>query len=142
MSESSNNRHPVAGWVFYDGRCSMCAGTIGRLRRTLIRRGFLLAPLQRGWVQERLGLGSEELLDEMRVLTADGRMLGGAEAIVYLAGRIWWGRPLVGLSKIPGAGRLLDRLYRLIARRRYGLGGVCPHPSSPDVPDSTSPTRS
>ncbi len=142
MSETSNTKNPPAGWVFYDGRCSMCAGTIGRLRRTLIRRGFLLAPLQRGWVQERLGLRPEELLDEMRVLTADGRLLGGAEAIVYLAGHIWWGRPLVGLSKIPGAGRLLDRLYRLIACRRYRLGGVCPHPSSPDVPDSTSPTRS
>ncbi len=142
MSESSNNRHPPTGWIFYDGRCSMCARTVGHLRRALIRRGFLLAPLQRGWVHERLGLRPEELLEEMRVLTADGRLLGGAEAIVYVAGRIWWGRPLVGLSKIPGAGRLLDRLYRLIARRRYRLGGVCPDPSSPDVSDSTSRTRS
>ncbi len=132
----------MAGWVFYDGRCSMCAGIIGRLRRTLIRRGFLLAPLQRGWVQERLGLGPEELLDEMRVLTADGEILGGAEAAIYLARHIWWGRPLAMLARVPGALSVMRRLYRLIARRRYRFRGVCPHASSPDVPDSTSPTRS
>ena len=132
----------MAGWVFYDGRCSMCARTVGRVRRTLIRRGFLLAPLQRGWVQERLGLGPEELLDEMRVLTADGEILGGAEAAIYLARHIWWGRPLATLARVPGALSVLRRLYRFIARRRRRFGGVCPHPSSPDVPDSTSPTRS
>ncbi len=114
----------MAGWVFYDGRCSMCAGTIGRLRRTLIRRGFLLAPVHRGWVQERLGLEPEVLLDEMRVLTADCEILGGAEAAIYLARHIWWGRPLAMLARVPGALSFLRRLYRFIAcRRRRSAGG-------------------
>ena len=132
MSESKNITDGL-GWVFYDGRCPWCRRLIRRQSHTLIRRCFLAAPLQRGWVQQRLGLPPDELLKEMRVLTAGGRVIGGAEAAVYLARRIWWARPLYAVSRIPGAMRPLGALYRLIARNRYCLSGRCPGRPSPQT---------
>ena len=114
-------RHNITnahGWVFYDGHCRLCTGLINRLRGPLVRRGYLPVPLQRGWVQERLGLTPERALDEMLVLTTGGEILGGADAVVYLAKRIWWGWPLAAVAQIPGANRVLRWLYRFVARRR------------------------
>ncbi len=114
------------GWIFYDGQCVICSGFAERFRTMLLRRRLLLAPLQRGWVQERLELAAEDVLDEMRVLTSEGRVLGGASALVYLTGRIWWTYPLYALSKLPGAMKPLHKLYRWIARhRRRCAAGSC-----------------
>ena len=106
------------GWVFYDGHCSMCSRWAGRFTNVLLRRRFLTAPLQRGWVQERLNIDSNEALTEMRIVTAQGTVLGGAAAVVYLAGRIWWARPLAVIAKLPGVMGMLGRAYRFIAQRR------------------------
>lgn len=114
------------GWIFYDGHCVICSGFAERFRTMLLNRRFLLAPLQRGWVQERLELAADDVLDEMRVLTADGRVYGGASGLVYLTGRIWWAYPLYALSKLPGAMSPLHKLYRWIARhRRRCSAGSC-----------------
>ena len=114
-----------AGWVFYDGACSLCTRTARLFAGTLLRRNFRLAPLQRGWVQERLGVGLAQALTEMRVVTATGTILGGADALVYVARRIWWARPLDLLARIPGSMPVLRLFYRLVARHRHCAGRVC-----------------
>ncbi|MCH7848545.1 MAG: DUF393 domain-containing protein [Planctomycetes bacterium] len=118
MPDSHNRPTRGYGWVFYDGHCSMCSRWAGRFTNVLLRRRFLTAPLQRGWVQQRLKLDSKDALTEMRVLSADGELLGGAAAVVYLAGRIWWARPLAVIANLPGVMGVLSRSYRFIARRR------------------------
>ncbi len=123
MPESHNTTNDY-GWVFYDAHCRLCSGLINRLRGPLVRRGYLAAPLQRGWVQERLGLRPERALDEMRVLTAGGEILGGADAVVHLAKRIWWAWPLAAVAQIPGALPVLRSLYRFVARRRRCVAGA------------------
>jgi predicted DCC family thiol-disulfide oxidoreductase YuxK len=120
---------PPAGWVVYDGACGVCSGLARRFRRVLKRRGFALVPIQSPWMSSRLrfsyNIPIENLLDEMRVLTADGRALGGADAILFLASKIWWARPLAALGSLPPLRALLRRGYRWFADNRHRLSSAC-----------------
>jgi predicted DCC family thiol-disulfide oxidoreductase YuxK len=126
---------PPAGWVVYDGACGVCAGLARRFRPLLERRGFALVPIQSPWMSSRLrfsySIPLENLLDEMRVLTADGRALGGADAVLFLAGRIWWALPLAALGTIPPFRALLRRTYRWFAARRHRFSSACGIHSTP-----------
>jgi predicted DCC family thiol-disulfide oxidoreductase YuxK len=106
------------GRILYDAECPMCRDMMRRFDRTFTSRGFVFAPLQ-------LELKPGERPTEMRVRTADGHDFGGAEAVLFLAGFVWWGRPLRWFAKIPGAKRLLHRIYREIASRRSCDNGGC-----------------
>src|SRR5207244_5312858 len=98
----TNDNNPI-GCVLYDGECAFCVLRVRWLMPTLRRARFRAAPLQETWVRERLGLPAAELLQEMRVLTPEGRLLGGAGARVYLARFIWWARAVLLLAPGPGA---------------------------------------
>jgi len=104
------------GWVFYDAHCAFCKGCAGRAERLLGRRGFTIAPLQ--------SLSAPDS-DEMRVQLPNGRIFGGADAIITLARRVWWAWPLWLAAQIPGVMPLLRTGYRFIARRRHCIGGAC-----------------
>ncbi|MBI3875084.1 MAG: DUF393 domain-containing protein [Verrucomicrobia bacterium] len=106
------------GLLFYDASCPLCAGMAARWENRLRARGFTLAPLQSADAV-LLSLPPEELLREMRVLTPDNRVRGGADAVVFLARHFWWGWPLVLFAKLPGAMALLRFGYRKIAARRH-----------------------
>jgi len=66
-----------------------------------------LAPLQDPRVGALLGLPREDLMREMQFLPSDGNRFGGADAAVALAREIWWARPLLWISKIPGMMEIL-----------------------------------
>ena len=119
MTEKNGNT------LLFDGDCPFCRSMVDRWRGTLERRGFELVPLQAEWVRRRLDLPEEELLREMRVLTPDGRVLGGAAALVHVWGKIWWAWPLWLLALMPGAKWLLERVYRWVADRRMCISGAC-----------------
>lgn len=111
------------GWVLFDGDCGFCLGIIHRMTPWIYRQGFDLAPLQEEWVQNRLQLSPNELLQEMRVLTSDDRVLGGADAWLHLLKqnkRTW---PLYIVGHVPGIHLLLNVGYRWVARNRYRWGG-------------------
>jgi predicted DCC family thiol-disulfide oxidoreductase YuxK len=118
---------PRGGWVLYDGLCLFCRRLALRFQSTLASRGLHLAELQEPWVKERLRLSNSELLAEMRLLTADGQVFGGADAVIEMARQIWWGWPLYALAKIPAVRRGLRGLYRGVAKRRH-CGGACAMP--------------
>lgn len=109
---------PLRGWILYDADCPMCRDMKRRFQKTFTPRGFQFAPLQ-------LELQPGERPSEMRVRTSDGHVFGGADAVLFLARFVWWGRPLRWFAKLPGAPRLLDRVYREIAARRTCDNGVC-----------------
>jgi predicted DCC family thiol-disulfide oxidoreductase YuxK len=113
----TKGRH-ARGWLFYDADCAFCVKIVRALAPTLQKRNFALAPLQDPRVSALLGLSQTELLLEMRLLLSDGQQAGGADAAVALAHKIWWARPLVWLSKLPGMMKLLRRAYRWIAAHR------------------------
>jgi len=96
----------------------------------LLRRGFHLVPLQAAWVGPRLGLSHKELMFEMKLLTADGRIVGGADSFIHVARYIWWARLFFVLAQIPGMKRLLRVIYRCVARNRHCLPGQCKLPNA------------
>jgi predicted DCC family thiol-disulfide oxidoreductase YuxK len=117
-------RH-ARGWLFFDVECGFCARIARWLAPILQRRGLAVAPLQDPRVGALLGISGSELLHEMRFLLGDGCQFGGADAAVALAREIWWGRPLVWLSKIPGVMPRLRAGYRWIAARRSCAAASC-----------------
>src|SRR5205823_2268606 len=56
----------------------------------------------------------------------DGRLMGGADAIVEIARNVWWGWPLFLFAKFPGTMPLLRSSYLWIAARRSCLS-YCPN---------------
>src|SRR5438105_2944075 len=72
-------------WIFYDGECSFCIRQAVRFNRLLHKRGIELLPLQSAYARDLLRLADAELPNEMRLLTDDNRLLGGADALIALA---------------------------------------------------------
>lgn len=118
-------RH-ARGWLFFDVECGFCTRIARWLAPILQRRGLAVAPLQDARVGALLGLSPAELMREMRVLLADGRQYGGADAGVALAREIWWARPLVWLAEIPGMMNWLRGRYHSVAARRSCAAERCP----------------
>jgi predicted DCC family thiol-disulfide oxidoreductase YuxK len=118
VAQASRLSNRFQGWILYDGDCRYCVAAAKQFEQTLARRGFYFIPLQTPWVQERLGLQPGAPLEQMRVLTRENRNLGGADAVIFLAGRIWWSSPLQLVAKLPGVRGFLDRGYRWIAAHR------------------------
>lgn len=109
---------PFRGWIFFDRDCSFCRELALRFENVFAERGFRFEPLQEDWVLRRLNLTRDEALEEMRVLNDDGAVFGGADAVVFLAGKVWWMMPLTLAARFPTVYRLLDRLYRWVAAHR------------------------
>jgi predicted DCC family thiol-disulfide oxidoreductase YuxK len=127
----------IKGWVFYDGSCGFCSRWAPFWESTLNKRGFLIAPLQAGWVAEKLHLSDKELASDFRLLLADGEQLAGAAAYRYLMRRIGWATPLYLLSILPGLRTLFDTSYRAFADNRYFISRACHFPAI----DETKSTR-
>jgi len=117
-------RH-AKGWLFFDAECGFCIRIARWVAPILARRGFGVAPLQDSRVGALLGMSRQELLLELRFLLSDGRQSGGADAVLGVAREIWWLRPLVWISKLPGALPLLREGYRCVAARRSCSASAC-----------------
>jgi predicted DCC family thiol-disulfide oxidoreductase YuxK len=104
--------------LFFDAECAFCTRIARWLAPILKRRGLAVAPLQDPRVGALLGMTSDELLREIRLLLSDGRQYGGAEAAVALAREIWWARPLVWFASLPGMMEFLRRGYARAAAKR------------------------
>ena len=113
----SKGQH-ARGWLFYDAECEFCTRTARWLARPMRRRCLAIAPLQDPRVGALLGLSLEELLYAVRFLAPDGRLHSGADAFLVLAQEIWWTRPLVWLSRVPGVTAAMHAAYGWIATHR------------------------
>jgi len=113
------------GWLFFDAECRFCTRFARWLAPILHRRGFGVAALQDARVGILLGLSRRDLLKELRFLVNDGSQAGGAGAVLAVAREIWWARPLVWISRLPGASGLLHGGYAWIAGRRKCAAAEC-----------------
>jgi predicted DCC family thiol-disulfide oxidoreductase YuxK len=117
----------VALTVFYDGRCSLCAGTArslvkmdrgrGRVRVVDFRADFSEA--------ERAGIASEALEGAMHAVHADGRVTAGPQAVRDALRAVGLG-PVSAVLGWPVVGGVFGRLYDWVARNRlkwFGRGG-------------------
>jgi len=118
-------RH-ARGWLFFDAECKFCTRIARWLAPILEKRGLALAPLQDPRVGALLGMPRNELMYEMRFLLSDGSQYGGADAAVALAREIWWARPVLWISKIPGMTEILRKGYRWVAANRSCAAEQCP----------------
>ena len=120
----SKGRH-ARGWLFYDAECGFCTRIARALARPMKRRGLGIAPLQDPRVSALLGLSPGELLRAARYLAPDGKQYAGADAFLELAREIWWARPAIWISRIPGVKRLMQTAYSWIAKHRKCNAHVC-----------------
>ncbi len=123
---NSPNSTGRRGTVFYDGSCSICLGLVERWGETFRRRGYEFETLQDAIASERYPLATEEFEREMKLLTVDGRWLGGADALLELWAAVPWLRPLAWMGRLPGLNQLAHVCYRTIAARRHCKAKTCP----------------
>jgi predicted DCC family thiol-disulfide oxidoreductase YuxK len=114
-----------AGWVFYDAACPLCVAGVRRIGGLFARRGFVWKPLQALDAPMRLCLPLTEVVGEVKLLFADGRMAGGVDAWAELFRTVWWLRPLGWLMGLPLFRPVGHAVYRRLARNRHCLGGGC-----------------
>jgi hypothetical protein len=48
------------------------------------------------WVRQKLSVPQSELLQDLRLLLADGSQVRGADVYRFVMRRIWWAYPLAG----------------------------------------------
>jgi lipase maturation factor 1 len=116
---------PPAGWILYDGSCGFCRRWVPFWEKALRRRGFGIAALQEEWVMEKLGLPPEKLLDDLRLLLADGTHVAGPDVYRHAMRRIWWALPMYAFSVLPGCRCVFDSAYGVFARNRYRVSAAC-----------------
>lgn len=114
-------------WIWYDGNCPLCRAMKENLQEPLANAGFSFAPLQEEWVRARLGGADPDR--EMKVLQSNGTILGGADAMVYLANFLPWAWPVRLTARIPGGMFVLRHVYRHVAARRICGSHACTVPS-------------
>jgi alginate O-acetyltransferase complex protein AlgI len=125
VSQAPSHQGKFSGWVFYDAHCGLCVRLAQRAQGFLLRKGLRLVPLQTEGLTTALGLSQTELMKEMRLLTADGRLLGGVDAALEIFRDVVWAWPLFLLARLPGGQRLLRWSYARLAANRYCISGVC-----------------
>jgi predicted DCC family thiol-disulfide oxidoreductase YuxK len=113
------------GWVLYDGSCGFCRRWVPFWAETLQKRGFAIAPLQSEWVRQRLNAPESDILQDLRLLLANGKQVRGANVYRYVMRRIWWAYPFYLLSIAPVARVVFDWGYRTFAANRYRVSHAC-----------------
>jgi predicted DCC family thiol-disulfide oxidoreductase YuxK len=113
----------TCGIVCYDGECPLCLGLIKRWGRAMRRSGFRLARLQDAWVQRRLGLTG--IPDEMKLIAADGEVIGGADAVLAIAEGLGLPHDLVQGARSALVMPVLRRFYVAVAKHRACIAEAC-----------------
>jgi predicted DCC family thiol-disulfide oxidoreductase YuxK len=104
-------RH-ARGWLFFDSECAFCTRIAAWLAGPMRRRGLAVAALQDPRVGALLGLSREELLRAICFVVSDGGQFSGTDALLAVARELWWARPLVWISRVPGSMPALRSGYR------------------------------
>jgi predicted DCC family thiol-disulfide oxidoreductase YuxK len=114
-----------AGWILYDDSCGFCRRWIPFWAKTLQKRGFEIAPLQAGWVREKLRLEEKYLVQDLRLLLANGDQFQGADTYRFAMKRIWWAYPVYLFSIAPLGSNIFNWGYRKFARHRHQISRAC-----------------
>lgn len=129
MKDTTSTR----GWLLYDGSCGFCRRWVPFWEKTLRKRGFAIDLLQSDWVRRELNAADDQLLQDLRLVLADGQQVLGADAYRYLMRRIWWAFPIYLLASAPLFDRIFDRGYRTFADNRYRISQRCGLEGAPDA---------
>ncbi|MGE3804647.1 MAG: thiol-disulfide oxidoreductase DCC family protein [Gemmataceae bacterium] len=108
--------------VLYDGLCRFCTAQAGRLRRWTRADRVEFVDFQLPGMLERFpGLTHDTCMTAMQVIDPAGRIYSGFEGAVRILATL----PVIGrlayVYYVPGLRWACDRLYALIAARRYRI---------------------
>ena len=126
--QEAKNGSARQGWILYDGQCGFCYRSVHLWQAAVERRGFGVKDLQSAQAEGVLQVPRDNLLDDIRVLTPEGKCASGADAYLFMARRIWWAWPFYAIFSLPGFNWLLWRGYRWFNRNRYRISRHCPLP--------------
>ena len=116
---------PIRGWVLYDGHCGFCSRWVTFWKPLLARLELATAALEEQWVIARVRMPYEELVRDLRLLTADGTLISGADVYLFVARRIWWTWPFYAVFSLPGFNWMIHTGYRWFARNRHYVSHAC-----------------
>jgi predicted DCC family thiol-disulfide oxidoreductase YuxK len=119
---------PREGWILYDGGCGFCFRWVHFWKKVVERRGFAIKDLQSASADGTLRIPEENLLDDIQLLTRDGKLESGADGYLYVSRRIWWAWPLYAVFSLPGFNSMIWSGYRWFNRNRYLISRHCPLP--------------
>jgi predicted DCC family thiol-disulfide oxidoreductase YuxK len=119
-----------AGWILYDDSCGLCRRWVPFWEKTLQKRGFEIAPLQADWVRQKLQLNENDLLQDLRLLLANGEQVQGADTYRYAMKRIWWAYPVYLFSVAPIGRNIFNWSYRKFASNRHQISQTCKIPGN------------
>lgn len=122
MNENKNN---PAGWILYDDSCGFCRRWVPFWENILRKRGFEITPLQTDWIRQKLQLNENDLLQDLRLLLANGEQIRGADTYRYAMKRIWWVYPIYLFSIAPLGKNIFDWSYRKFAAHRHQISRAC-----------------
>lgn len=128
LDQDSKTMFPRVGWVLYDGGCGFCFRWVHFWEKIIGKRGFSLKDLRSAWEDGSLKCSEESLLDDIVVLTPEGKLESGANAYLFVARRIWWAWPFYAIFRLPGFNWMLWHGYRWFNRNRYRISRHCPLP--------------
>jgi predicted DCC family thiol-disulfide oxidoreductase YuxK len=115
--------------VLYDGYCRFCRAAAQKLARLARPDAVQMVDFQAPAVLERFpGISHSACMQAMHLVTPDGRIFLGAEAVVRALATRPLCRWFAYLYYLPRLRRLLDSLYAFLAARRYrlmGRAGAC-----------------
>jgi predicted DCC family thiol-disulfide oxidoreductase YuxK len=106
--------------VLYDGSCSLCRGSVARLRRFNTRGRIELLDLHDPGAQRRFPqIDRETAMRLMQAVDAQGRVWGGSDAWARIGLLLRGWNLFAWLLLVPGIRWLAARIYGWIARNRY-----------------------
>jgi len=126
------------GYVLYDGACGFCSWWIPFWKKTINKTGYDIAPLQAGWVRDKLKISDEMLNKDIVLLFNDGRKLIGADAYIFGMKKVWWSSPIGYLLGLPGLRQLTWLFYKIFNRNRFFVSKVCGLKSHLALPSTRS----
>jgi len=124
MNQSETNQCAPALTVLYDGACPLCRREIAvysNLQPLQLDAPVCFADVSSAAVPLPSGTTREQLLARFHVMGRDGQLLSGAQAFLALWAALPGWRWLALAGRLPGAGWLLERMYRLFLRCRPTL---------------------
>ncbi|MCG8406291.1 MAG: DUF393 domain-containing protein [Phycisphaerales bacterium] len=119
----TNNAQSV---VVYDGQCQFCINQIARIRAWDKRECFEYTPRETPGLDERFPkLAEGDFNTGMRLITPEGQIHVGADAVYEIARQLpGWGM-LAWLYRVPGIHALSRWAYAWVAAHRKSLGRTC-----------------
>jgi len=125
MTTTASNTAPPGHYaILYDGHCRFCTEGARRLTSWMRRGTAELVDFQQPGVLARFpGISPEACMERLHLVTPDGRVFAGMEAVVRAVATRRFPGGLACLYYVPGFRQLLDLLYRLVAANRYRIMG-------------------